>query len=176
MRAPLAKAVRIAFEQKLKEELPQFNPVVDLEVPDECRVYEWRVTQGLRLYLMLQVHRQEDSFSIEIGWSLDGRWPEDATLPVAPPEVSECREARFRIGLLWSRNPDYWWDLAPRLAATPLEKALEDYDAFLERFKKRPDISEALARIGPAMEDAFTRLRQYALPYFRKIAAATPTS
>ena len=172
MRAALATVLRKAFERRLKDELPQFRRVLNLALPDECRVYEWSVTELFRLYLMLQLHRQEDSFTIEIGWSLDGHWPEDPSFPDAPPEVSECREAKFRIGLLWSRNPDFWWDLAPRPSAVPLEEALKDYDAFLEGFKKRPDISEGLAKVEPVVGDAFAHLRQHALPYFEKIAAA----
>jgi hypothetical protein len=172
MRAPLAKAVRSAFERKLNDELPHFRGVTDLGLPDECRVYEWRAAERCRLYLMLQLHRQEDSFTIEIGWSLKGHWPEDATLPDAPPEVTEGGEARFRIGLLWSENPDVWWDLVPRPSGVPLEAALKDYDSFLEGFGKRPDVSERLARVEPLVEDAFSRLRQHAVPYFKKITTA----
>lgn len=171
MRAAIAKAVRKAFERRLKDELPQFRRVHGLALPDECRVYEWKVTELFRLYLMLQLHRQEDSFTIEIGWSLNGRWPEDAELPDVPPDVGENRATRFRIGLLWSKNPDFWWDLAPRPSAVPLEEALKDYDAFLEGFR-RPDLSEGLAKVEPVLKDAFARLREHALPYFERIATA----
>jgi hypothetical protein len=135
-------------------------------------VYEWKATEQFRLYLMLQLHRQEDSFTIEIGWSLKGRWPEAAVLPDTPPEASESGEARFRVGLLWSGNPDFWWDLVPRPSAVPLEEALKDYEAFVEGFKKRPDVSEGLGNVEPLVEDAFARLRQHALPYFKKVATA----
>jgi hypothetical protein len=172
MRAALATAVRKAFERKLKDELPQFRRVEGLAVPDVCRVYEWKVTEPFRLYLMLQLHRQEDSFTLEIGWSLNGRWPEHSSFPDTLPDVSSFSEVTFRIGLLWSRSPDFWWDLAPRPSSVPLEEALKDYEAFVEGFKKRPDVSEGLAKVEPLVEDAFARLRQHALPYFKKIATA----
>jgi hypothetical protein len=60
----------------------------------------------------------------------------------------------------------------PRPSAVPLEEALKDYEAFLEGFKKRPDMSEGLAKVEPLVEDAFARLHQHALPYFKKIATA----
>jgi len=175
MRKALANAVRMAFEQRLKDELLHFRRVNGFALPDECRVYEWKVTELFRLFLMLQLHRQEDSFTLEVGWSLHGRWPEDADLPDAPPEVSEKGATRFRIGLLWTKKADIWWDLAPRPSAVPLEEALKNYDGFLEGLK-RPDLSEGLAKVDPTVKEAFERIREQALPYFERITAAAGIS
>jgi hypothetical protein len=172
MRSNVATAVRKTFERRLRDELPQFRRVNGLAVPDVCRVYEWRATELLRLYLMLQLHRREDSFTIEIGWSLDGRWPEHPSFPRSLPRPGDFREVTFRIGLLWSEDPDFWWDLAPSPSAVPLDEALKDYGAFLEGVKNRPNVSEVIARVAPAVEDVFVRLREHGLPYFREIATA----
>ncbi len=152
--------------------MPQFRQLRGVHLPKHYRVYEWRVTDRFRLYLLLQLHRSEDSFTVEIAWTLNGRWPEDVPLPDSPRETSESGDMRFRIGLLWSPMADYWWDLAPQLSKVPLGDALRDYEGFLGRFSNPPDIDEAMSRVEPQVNDAIRRVREYAIPYFGRVAKA----
>lgn len=173
MRAALAKAVRESFEKHLKAGLPLFRRLRGNRLPVECRPYEWAVTESFRLHLLLQLHRSEDSFTLEVGWSRRGRWPEYVSPPVSADEAASAEEMRFRIGLLWSKSADYWWDLVPRASTVPLEEVVNDYQGFLDRFQAQPPIPEVLSRVEPIVDDAFRRIREYAMPYFERVAKAS---
>jgi hypothetical protein len=169
MRRPLATALVKAFERRIQEQMPQFRRLTDVELPDDCRAYAWPAERGLCFHLLLQPHSSEDSFTLEIGFSRNATWPVYVSPPVSAKEAASASETRFRIGLLWSDNPDYWWDLAPRPSAVPLEDALADYGAFLQSFR-RPPVSEILSNVEPAVSDALLKIREHAVPYFEEIA------
>lgn len=170
MRAAVAKAVRGSFERRLKTELPQFRRLRGNYLPADCRAFEWSVTDAFRLHLLLQLHRSEESFTLEVGWSRVGRWPEYVSPPVNADAATVADEMRFRIGLLWSSNADYWWDLAPRASTIPLEEALKDYQGFLDRFRDQAPLPEVLSKVEPMVNDAFRMIREYAIPYLERVA------
>lgn len=171
MRARLRAAVEKCFERCLKSDLPGFERVDQVALPDECELYERRVTSKFLLYVMLQYHDNEDSFTIEIGWTLNGFFPEHLPMPRPPFEDAPTGDMLFRLGRLWEPTRDHWWHLAPVAYEVPLEEALKDYDRFLhDSFLNRPSVKELLPRVKPLVRDAVSKLLEYGMPYFQKIA------
>lgn len=146
MKGSLAKAVVGEFEDQLRQALPDFKAVMNSNLPNAdrpsvCRLYGYKVSESLSLYVHFQTHRSEDSFTIEIAWSRHVLGP----LPfmVNPPSADEtaAREAaRFRLGRLWASR-DVWWDVA----------------------------SEAMAHTQ--VKDAVTHLAGEGVSYFSSVAA-----
>ena len=122
MKGSLAKAVLDEFENQLRQALPDFKPVTNANLPNGdrpsvCRLYGYKVGEGLSLYVHFQTHRSEDSFTVEIAWSRHDLAP----LPfmVNPPshdEAADREAARFRLGRLWVSR-DVWWDVASAAVA-----------------------------------------------------------
>lgn len=169
----MAKSVRQHFELNLRRELPQFQRLRGLPLPAECRAYEWRVAGQLHYHLLLQLHRSEDAFTVEVGWTTNGRWPEHVPLPDGPHETAVSGDMRFRIGFLWSSRSDHWWRLAPcRVVRLGAEDDGDDLGARLARLRYPPPLADALAQVPRQVDDAIARIRQYALPYFGRVASA----
>lgn len=161
MRAPLAKIVRKEFSARLAAVAPQFSETKEENIPPGDRLYAWEVLPTLRFYLLLQFHQYEDWFTLEVGVSRSGRWPAYALMPADPASQTQG-DRRFRMGRLWApAQQDVWWELAPR---PPSGGSLEEY-------ARRHAVDVLLPRIGPLVEDAAGRLRDYAIPWLRKAAA-----
>lgn len=160
MRAPLARIVRKEFTAQLTSAAPQFVETKGENIPAGDRLYVWEVLPTLRFYLLLQFHQYEDWFTLEVGVSRSGRWPAYALMPTEPLSKAQ-RDHRFRIGRLWApAQQDVWWELAPRPAA----------GGSLEEYNRRPEVDVLLPKIRPLAEDATRRLRDYAIPWLKRIA------
>jgi hypothetical protein len=162
MRNALVKAVRRQFSTRLRAELPQFREAKSKDLPGECRLYEWKVSEQLRFYLVLQHHRHRDWFTLEIAWTRNGRWPTQTPVPASPYDEPTSGDMCFRLGKLWAQK-DIWWEFAPRLS--PLEATFDDF------IKEQP-LAELLPKVDSLVEDAIQHLLNDAMPYFRKVAAA----
>ena len=173
MRASLAKAVRRAFDERFAREVPEFKLSKETRLAPECRLYESHRTERLVFFLVLNIHRTEDAFTFEVAWTKNGKWPEGhVPLPHALEVDSPSGEMRLRIGLLWSAQMDYWWELAPR----PSTMGLLPPEGLWEKISNPPPIEEALAKVEPQVSDAMGRIREWALPYFERVAAAQRSS
>lgn len=142
MNTRLAKAVQAEFGKRLHEELPRFAEVSDEETAAQCQLYAWHIAGSLRAYLMLQVHRSDDSFTVEVAWTRHRRWP--ATFLRTPSSLYETPEGgdmRFRLSRLWGAT-DHWWQVGSDAA------------------------------VANAVRDALRRVVEHALPFFEKIATS----
>jgi len=161
MRSAVARAVRNRFASRLRDEIPQFKEWGDENVSSGDRLCRWQVAPGLTFYIMLQFHRLEDWFTVELAWSRSGQWPAVAPLPSAVDEEPVSGALRFRLGRLWAPpEKDVWWELAPK----PLVEA--GLDSFLNRVPEK----DLLPKVEPAVENAIQHVVRDALPYFRKVA------
>jgi hypothetical protein len=108
---------------------------------------------------MLQFHRFEDWFTLEVGWSDQGKWPASAPIPQSESERPASGELRFRIGYLWKKTDrDHWWEFAPR----------HDVHNVLA-----PDVptEDILPKAESLVRDAVGRVRDRAVPYFELVAS-----
>jgi hypothetical protein len=166
MRSELGQAVRRQFRNRLREEIRHFDEVrAERQIGPGSRLYHWHVGPALDFYVLLQMHQQEDWFTLELAWTHHGRWPAYALLPGSPDAEPREGDLRFRLGDLWTRD-DVWWQLAPRPTG----------DASFEEYTKRVPIAEALAKVQPLVEDAVQRLVHYGLPYMARVAERHGTS
>jgi hypothetical protein len=175
MRKQLGKAVRRRFELRLKETLPQFKTLPPAACPFGGRLFEWGVRPDLSAFLFLQIGPQ-DEFTIECAWSGDGRYPFDIPLgnPLDYPGAEVRRDRpqegrfRFRLGNLWEARRDVWWYLAPRPSLAALQAQLS---AVTHGTYQEPPLDEALAKVDPLVDEAISRVRDHAVPYFLRVAA-----
>jgi hypothetical protein len=113
----LRTALKKIFWQTVRDEvarqMPDLSELKGEVLPSVCRVYRWgrdgRDGDTMAFFVMFQADRHDDAFTVEIGWSNDGHWPQ--TLKVRPPEPSDAKQGegvRIRLGRLWM-DKDVWW-------------------------------------------------------------------
>jgi hypothetical protein len=175
MRKEYGKALRDLFDLEIKAWLPAFKPLQSKSMylfPGE-RVY-YRIPREPIYCLIILVPSQKDAdeFTIEIGWSKLGRFPESGTrpslqLPTAARTEFEQAEYVCRLSDLWTRE-DVWW----RVGATAKLDILNPKDqleALMARVKPvSPEDAQAAVQ-GP-VEDAIEKLRVHAIPYLDEFA------
>jgi hypothetical protein len=100
---------------------------------------------------------KEDRFAIDAGWSKTGVYPSTSTF--LQREINADKE-RFRIGILWDTRNErgvrdgYWWIIGTERCGIPVESA-----------------EECIEKALPYIEDCLEKIAQYAVPYFKDIAA-----
>lgn len=148
MRSKAAKLVRRTIEPHLLEW--SFHPARQVGLPTGCHVYRRRARVGFA-FVLLQFHRQEDWFTLEIGHGPDPEWSRLRPKMSVPDGVDDgvC----FRVCRFWERQMDPWWELAPR------PRSVEDV------FLRRPDDEAVLGKVPDVVQAAIGTLRQHALPY-----------
>lgn len=108
---------------------------------------------------MLQCHRFEDWFTLELAWSDAGRWPANAPIPASPEDRPPSGELRFRAGYLWKENNrDVWWQFAPR----------QDIHSTLAQ---DIPVAELLPKVDVLVDDALNHVRDDVIPYFDRLAS-----
>jgi len=164
MRKELVRAVRKQFALRLRATIPDFREIDCGPLSSHFSLYEWKAGEALTFFVALQHHRNEDSFTIEIGWSRNGRWPTNSLPASAPDDYSEDGEMHFRLGKLWAGNKDVWWEFTARVSA--LQATFDD-------FMKEPEpIGSLLPKVEPLVEDAIQHLVSDGLKYFGRVASA----
>lgn len=174
MRKEYGKALRDTFDREMKARLPAFKPFKSKSIylfPGE-RVYHRIVREPIHCFIILVPSRKDtDAFTIEIGWSKLGRFPELGMRPSGSPTPArtEFEQAEFvcRLARLWSRE-DVWWPVGAA-AKLDLLNPKDQMEALMARVKPiSPDEASAAAQ-GP-VEDAIGRITAYAVPYLDEFA------
>lgn len=161
MRKEYGRILRNVFEKEMKSKLPQFELIKIKSVyifPGE-RIFRWIPKSSLHCFIILSPsHKGYDEFTIEIGWSVLGRFPE---LSVRPSPVKSADENIFSrsefICRLTNLNPDIteWWKF----------DHIEDPIDML--FKESVPISTGKAQkvVKACVEDAMDAIIRYGVPY-----------
>jgi hypothetical protein len=97
-------------QDALARQMPYVSEVRGEPLPGACRLYGWGDRDPLAFFVMFQADRHEDAFTVEIGWSKDGHWPQAFKLKPPDPTGNETSGARFRLGRLWM-DTDVWWTI-----------------------------------------------------------------
>jgi hypothetical protein len=162
------------FERELKARWPQFT-LFDSE-PD-TRIWSWKLSPHLVLFVMVHAFRREDQFSVEVAWSETEEFPYGA---VGQVKVDQP-QGREGLGLLWESDPhplhppsparvEHVWDAAPEKTAG----ILQDLDALREgkamSFPPDPPLAQTLPRVLPLVRDAVDKLEEYGMGLFRRVA------
>jgi len=172
MRKECGKALRELFTAEMKTVLPQFLPVKVSSkyiFPGE-RAFRWIPVEPVHLWILLVPHHKGgEEFTVEIGWSKLGRFPELSMRP-SLPGPSERRdefaldEYVCRLGMLISGR-DYWWEVEH----FEFPDSEEAWMAYLQSKVNPLSTQEAIQIVRPRVQDAVEKLRLHAVPYFEEL-------
>ena len=163
MRKEYAKAVRKEFCARFEKALPQFELSNDKESAGSgARLYELVVSDNLALYICLGMSRNFEEFIVEIAWSEQRRFPSSYLALEPEPKNGEI----FRhLPRLWNKSNYSWWVVEPRDSLEEIKRRFREFDF------ERPPAELYLPRIPALVEDAVSKIIEYAVPYFEKVAA-----
>ena len=169
MRKEYGKALRALFAAQMKHAVPHFEEV------KVRSMYFWPGDRAFRLQVTDQVHcwivlspskKNYDEFTILIGWSKRGRYPELSMVPCAEqpkPDRNEFANEEYltRLPYLWT-SEDKWWVVekfrAPR-SVTEIEASLRPLAA-----------AEAKEAVAPLVHDAISKIEEFGLPYLGELS------
>ncbi len=156
MRTALIKALKLAFEEKLKERIESATRVALPAGPPGSLA--WLVGQDQRAtaYVILVVSPRDDRFTVEVAWSLKKRLP-DHTGKV-PGEDQDEVELRFRLSRLWQPTGfEVWYDLQHE----------EDYPNSGPYSPSAPE-QPCLDRIPAKVMRSLDALEAHGMPYLKR--------
>ncbi len=175
MKKEYAKALRQLFARSMKAELPQFRESKQKSLyrfPGE-RAYLWAVSDTLHCWVVLSPSPKDyDEFTLLIGWSLHGRYPELSCIPsMQSPTADHAEYAKdeylIRLPMLWTDKDDWW-------VVRPFKPARSSKDLLAQMAPITPD--EALRQTQPQVDDAMKRLISLGIPYLQAfVDAQNPT-
>ncbi|MGV8124635.1 MAG: hypothetical protein AB2L14_33220 [Candidatus Xenobiia bacterium LiM19] len=168
MRKELGKALRSLFSRAMKEKFHQFRETKVESVyfwPGE-RAFCLAGRKDLRCWIVLSPSLKDyDMFTVLVGWSRLGRYPELSMIPSIrlPDEAhGEFEEPEYltRLPSLWTRE-DAWWVIREPLLEITIET--------LEKQSAPISPEEAQLLTAPHVCDALQKLGKYAVPYFEAL-------
>lgn len=167
MRKELGKPTRELFFAMVGDVAPEFGRCSAHDI----RGFTWwlcRQRGNLRQWLSFQQHRYDNAFTVEISWSSVFEDPTRPPLGTPEDPFTPCG-CRMRLGAFWNKGGDFWWHLTdppPGLLDVSPEEYLQAWAA-----PSAVDLVTTLPRVRAAVEDAVERIREYAVPYFERVAA-----
>lgn len=163
MRAKLAKAVRGAFAERFRKNLPEFRPVKYLSIPSSCACYEWPWDKSIRFYLLVIITSKmfDDRFTLE-GIVTEGNISPQAAPLSMEPRLEKAKWFSFRLPFLWrTQGPrDFWWEICP-VPDLSIPLVTEE------------SIDLGLRRVDQRVDDAFEKIKEYAIPFFEHVGQTT---
>ncbi|MDM7997000.1 MAG: hypothetical protein QUT30_15120 [Acidobacteriota bacterium] len=170
MRKEYGKVLKRAFSACMKEIAPHFREIKVKSAhfwPGD-RAYGWRINENVLCWIVLNPSQKDyDEFTILIGWSSRGRYPELSMVPC--PEGPTAERGEFekeeyltRLPFLWS-NEDKWWVI--RQFAAP-----QSVDDLLAKMAPISD-EEAERQVTPVVDDAIKKIAEIGLPYLAEYVA-----
>lgn len=200
MRYVLAKTLRTRFTRALRRTMPEFRERKARSGVRGTFLYEWRASPAITCYVALVMDELTDRFTVELAWSRSHHFPAQIRQD-GPHESPRGGAMRFHLRALWQRRrAEPSWTLGERTPAEQeLERALIDPDVsddekleLLEKRSRAPGgaggdverqvqlvvdqpVTDALARVAPAIADVMARLRRYAVPYFAEVVLRETT-
>lgn len=139
MRRELSKAVRSQFRRQLALELPEFQPPAEKTLlPAGLDLYQWRMSDRASAFILLQPHRTQDRYFVEIAVSEHHRFPSHPIVNSSPTSLVNG-EACVRLTRFWRKGPmDQGFDLDPEAlqpnlttVESPLDTILPKVPAFV---------------------------------------------
>jgi len=161
MRKGLGKPTRRLFFERFVAAFPDFELITRYALKGFTWAFTRRAAPTMQCIWYRQ-HKHEDSFTLELSWSLVVADPAEAPLG-SPQDPLTPQGCRFRLGAFWESGGDYWWAVADGppdlLTTTP-----EEYSRALLH-SEPVDLEVRMPRISAAVDDAISRVREWGLPY-----------
>lgn len=154
MRKEIAKALRTMFRVQMASELGNFIVLEDKNSLKGCDLFQWKISPAISAFIMLQLHRYEDTYFVEIGLSQLHRWPANM-LPDVPKDYLVGGEARARLTRFWQPvGSDSGWQLDG-----PAESSIIRLD------QEPLPIDSVLQRIPESVTQAVAAIKMWGIPY-----------
>lgn len=164
MRKEYGKVLRTLFSKEMEKSLRHFEETKVDSVyfwPGD-RAFRWKFSDDLHCWIVLSPSQKGyDEFTVLIGWSKMGRYPELSMVPCFQMPTSERTEFDndeylTRLPSLWTHE-DRWWvvrEFSPAISAAELEARMKPIPA-----------DEARQTVMPLVKDAIDKLQRYGVPY-----------
>lgn len=126
--------------------------------------------KGVSVFILLLLAPQQDSFTLELAWSLKDTFPAEmlCQLPFGNPKTGDSPdppidgEMRFRITEFWNPGRGEWWYVSGKAPDWRISA-----EELWEEVLHPPEYSTQ--QIRSAVTLAINAVKQYALPYFDEI-------
>lgn len=175
MRKEYRKILRREFKRQLKEIAPEFEEDKTGSTyvfPGET-VFRWTISTAVSCFIILLPSRKgHNEFTIEVGWSKRGRFPELFIRP--SPELPNEEQKEFaldeyilRMGDLSADMKDLWWKVGHEDDLDILNLDLMEY---VSELKKPVPEEVAEDRIKPKLDEAMEMLKTFGLPYLKRFS------
>lgn len=167
MRKEYGNALREIFTEGFHRVCPFFalvkKPSILAVVPGE-RAYRWAFTERQHMWVVLVPDQKREAFTIELGWSRLGRFPQLTMRPsfARPKEAGSEDEYLCRLGEL-SRGQDWWWVIEE----LPLNFSQEQFMAYIMAQTKPISPETARSRVSPLVNEAVSEFERFGLPFLR---------
>lgn len=168
MRKEYGKVLRQLVEHKMKESTFgwQLHREKSIYAAPGERAFRKDVDRNLTLWCILVPNQKLESFTLEVGWSKLGRYPQ---LSVRPSPESHDRagdreEYVVRLGELF-QGEDYWWEIERFRIPT-------DVNDLMQSLQLIPP-EQAELRVLPKVEEALAALELHGEPYLLKASGAS---
>jgi len=164
MKAEYSRALKAFFEQALPQSAFGWQPtkVKSRYLFAGERAFNKAAAGELVFWCVLVGHERFDKFTLEIGWSRKGRFPELTMRPSLkrPAEAHEMSEYMVRLGQV-SEGADVWWtveEFQPPRSVEDLQQSLQPISA-----------ERARAVVEPVAQKALAMLETVGVPYLQSI-------
>ncbi len=166
MKKEYGKALRQLFAKRMKAELPGFRETRVKTIylfPGE-RAYLWAVNERLYCWIVLSPSPKDyDEFTLLVGWSKLGRYPELSCIPCMQSPTADHAEFEqdeylIRLPQLWT-DKDKWW-------VVKAFKLARSTDELLAQMAPVP-ADEAIRQVAPKLDDALEKLKSQGLSYLQ---------
>jgi hypothetical protein len=169
MRKEYGKALRTLFAEQMKQTVPHFEEVKVKSMyfwPGD-RAYRWQANDQLHCWIVLSPSKKDyDEFTVLIGWSKQGRYPELGMVPCAEqptPNRDEFANEEYltRLPYLWT-DEDRWWVVKKFRAP----KSVAEIEASLKPILA----TEAKETVAPLVRNAIGKIQEFGLPYLEALS------
>ncbi|MDH3317564.1 MAG: hypothetical protein OER43_17585 [Gammaproteobacteria bacterium] len=173
MRKEYGKVLRSAFERQMKAKVPRFAAFKTKSMyvfPGE-RIFRWAATDSLHCFVIMVPSRKDtDEFTVEVGWSTHGRFPELGMRPSDSPSSDRVEFERdefvCRMSELWTRE-DLWWQFSDFDPMDPVSQF-----QFITASANPVSAEEAREAVLPKVGDAIEKVLAYGVPYLEELVAS----
>jgi hypothetical protein len=167
MRKEYGAALREAFTQLFASAFPFFEwvkkPSILSGFPGE-RAYRWAVTENQHAWVVLVPDQKREAFTIELGWSRKGRFPQLTMRPsfARPKDAAAEDEYLCRLGEL-CRGQDWWWTIEE----LPLDATQDQMMAYIIAQTQPISPEVARERVMPHVQEAIEEFQRFGLPFLQ---------
>jgi hypothetical protein len=176
MRKAIAKELKKRFMFNMRGFEQGFVKHSDSKLPSSYYVVSAK-RNATTIFIAMLPSPLFDTFTIEAAWSKSGELPSMLDTSESVSVLSsgdlgslDVRDScRFRASRIWGQD-DYWWQLDSQ-DSPEARQARDHHFMRTGELLAAPSVEEAILGIDRQLNDAFSRLREYVLPFLDHVAS-----